>query len=63
MDEKQMAAMEALLRVGKDEDGGAATFTAAFESDCVDCGDLIVPGEQAGYIGGATEASCWRCLP
>lgn len=63
-DELEEAMLASLLEsVGDDEEEGAATFIASYESVCPDCGGLIVPGEKAGYIDGSDEASCWRCLP
>lgn len=61
LEEAMLAALEG--SIGDDEEEGAATFTASYESVCPDCGDTILPGEQAGYFEGSDEASCWRCLP
>ncbi len=36
------------------------TFTADYESEC-DCGAVILPGEEAGYIDADTRASCQDC--
>lgn len=64
MGELEDAMLAALMEsIGDDGEEGAATFIASYESTCPDCGDTIVPGEQAGYIEGSDEASCWRCLP
>jgi hypothetical protein len=52
-----------LLRVGDDDGPRVRTFIAAYESDCANCGHRIFEGEEAGYIGDDTEASCARCLP
>lgn len=36
------------------------TFTADYESEC-GCGEMIMPGDEAGYIDGDTRASCSDC--
>lgn len=37
------------------------TFEADYESECP-CGEMILPGDKAGYIDGDNEASCWDCV-
>jgi hypothetical protein len=64
MAELEDAMLAALLEnTGDEEEEGAATFIASYESTCPDCGDQIFSGETAGYLDGSDEASCWRCLP
>ncbi|MGW6790009.1 hypothetical protein [Streptomyces chartreusis] len=36
-------------------------FTAAYESECETCGGDIFEGDEAGYIGEDTRASCDEC--
>lgn len=36
-------------------------FTAAYESECETCGFEIEPGDEAGFIGDDTRASCDDC--
>jgi hypothetical protein len=36
------------------------SFTADYESTC-SCGEVILPGDEAGYIDGDTVASCSDC--
>ena len=38
------------------------TFVAAYESDCIGCGDLIMEGDEAGYVGTDDTASCADCI-
>lgn len=42
------------------EDTGVAHFIAQYSSECP-CGEPIDPGDQAGYIGADTVASCAEC--
>jgi hypothetical protein len=53
---------EALLRGGEDDGPRIATFIAEYQSDCFECGGLIVPGDEAGYVEDDTEATCPECL-
>lgn len=53
---------EALLRTEGAREA-VRTFTASYESDCATCGDRILEGDPAGYIGSDDQASCGDCLP
>lgn len=53
--------IEALLREAQKKSPVVIrTFTAEYESEC-DCGEMILPGNEAGYIDGDTRASCSDC--
>jgi len=36
-----------------------ASFTARFDSECADCGGLILEGDPAGYVD--DEVCCEEC--
>jgi formylmethanofuran dehydrogenase subunit E len=38
------------------------TFTAAFDSDCDTCFELIYEGDEIGYLPGNDRPSCEDCV-
>lgn len=44
-----------------EEPGDVNWFDAGYDSECVTCGDSILEGDRAGYIGTDTTASCKAC--
>lgn len=46
----------------KAEEEVVRDFTASYESECPDCGETILPGDEAGYIGDTDQASCSDCI-
>ncbi len=53
--------IEALMRrAQKAEPVVIRDFEADYESEC-GCGEMILPGDRAGYIDGDDVASCWDC--
>lgn len=49
------------MRRAQREETPVRTFEADYESECP-CGEMILPGDKAGYIGDDTQASCWDCV-
>jgi len=54
--------IEAMMRRAQHEEPTPVrTFEADYESECP-CGEMILAGDKAGYIGGDSVASCWDCV-
>lgn len=54
--------IEAMMRQAQKADPVVVRdFEAEYESTCP-CGEVILPGDKAGYIDGDSVASCWDCV-
>lgn len=49
-----------MMRKSQVQEPVIRTFTADYESTCP-CGEMILPGDEAGYIDSDSVASCSDC--